>query len=38
MKDYSELCIGLDRSKSKIPVAIAEKERNGEVRRALILC
>lgn len=32
MHEYSELFIGLDTSKTKISVAIAEKERNGEVR------
>ncbi len=32
MDEYSELFIGLDTSKSKISVAVAEKERNGEVR------
>jgi len=30
--EYSELFIGLDTSKTKISVAVAEKERNGEVR------
>lgn len=32
MDEYSELFIGLDTSKAKILVAVAEKERNGEVR------
>lgn len=32
MDEYSELFIGLDTSKAKISVAVAEKERNGEVR------
>jgi hypothetical protein len=32
MHEYSELFIGLDTSKAKISVAVAEKERNGEVR------
>lgn len=32
MDEYSELFIGLDTSKLKISVAVAEKERNGEVR------
>ena len=32
MEDYSELFIGLDASKLKISVAVAEGERNGEVR------
>lgn len=32
MHEYSELFIGLDTSKAKISVAVAENERNGEVR------
>lgn len=32
MDEHSELFIGLDTSKLKISVAVAEKERNGEVR------
>jgi transposase len=32
MNEYSELFIGLDTSKLKISVAVAERERNGEVR------
>lgn len=32
MEDYSELFIGLDASKLKVSVAVAEGERNGEVR------
>lgn len=32
MHEYNELFIGLDTSKAKISVAVAEKERNGEVR------
>jgi hypothetical protein len=32
MNKYSELFIGLDTSKLKISVAVAEKERDGEVR------
>lgn len=32
MDEYSELFIGLDTSKLKISVAVAEGERNGEVR------
>jgi transposase len=32
MEDYSELFIGLDASKLKISVAVAEGERTGEVR------
>lgn len=31
MEDYSELFIGLEASKLKIPVAVAEGERTGEV-------
>jgi hypothetical protein len=32
MDGYSELFVGLDTSRAKISVAVAEKERNGEVR------
>ena len=32
MREYNELFIGLDTSKAKISVAVAEKERNGVVR------
>lgn len=32
MEEYSEVFVGLDTSKLKISVAVAERERNGEVR------
>lgn len=32
MQEYSELFIGLDTSKLKISVAVADADRNGEVR------